>query len=68
MEGQPSSAFFVGEKGKDACGRLVSKSGMTFGSGHAEKAIVAPGATGYDEYRLSCGREPLPDREIAFYR
>lgn len=68
MEGQPASAFFVGAGGKDACGRAVAESGITFGSGHAERAIIVPDATGYDEYRLSCGKAALPERSIAFYR
>jgi hypothetical protein len=68
LEGGASSLLFVGAGGKDACMKPVAPEGWTLGSGHGEKAIIAPGAKGYGEYRLSCGREDLPDRRIAIYR
>ncbi|HSO39701.1 MAG TPA: hypothetical protein VLT33_44550, partial [Labilithrix sp.] len=68
LEGGAQSAFFTQTDGTDACGQRVAPSGTTFGSGHGEKAIIAGGATGYDEYRVSCGKQPLPGRKIALYR
>lgn len=66
--GGASSAFFTQTNGTDACGQFVARAGTTLGSGHAETAIIAGGATGYDEYRVSCGKPALPDRKIALYR
>jgi hypothetical protein len=68
LDGGAQSVFFTARNGRDACMQVVAPNGMTLGSGHAEKAIIAPGGTGYDEYRLSCGRENLPDRRIALFR
>lgn len=68
LNGGAMSALFAGEDGKDACMQKAAPGGPTLGSGHANKAIIAPGATGYDEYRVSCGGPPLPDRTIVLYR
>ncbi len=68
LNGGAKSALFAGEDGKDACMQKAAPSGPTLGSGHANKAIIAPGASGYDEYRVSCGGPPLPDRTIVLYR
>ena len=68
MNGGAQSVFFTRPDGSDACQQSLARSGTTFGSGHAEKASVVVLATGYDEYRLSCGKGNLPDRKIAFYR
>lgn len=68
LDGNPQSALFTQTNGTDACGQRVAPGGTTFGSGHAEKAIIAGGAKGYDEYRVSCDREALPERKIALYR
>ena len=68
-DGGAPSLFLIHTDGKDACLQMAGPPDtMTFGSGHAEKAIIVLGATGYDEYRISCGRENLPDRKIAIYR
>jgi hypothetical protein len=69
LDGGAQSAFFVQTNGTDACGQQVTdKPSTTFGSGHAQRAIIAGGATGYDEYRVSCGKQALPERKIALYR
>ena len=44
------------------------KPSTTLGSGHAQKTIIAGGATGNDAYRVSCGQQALPERRIALYR
>jgi hypothetical protein len=62
------SVLFVTDDGTDACRSRVAQGGLTLGSGHAERAIIVGGATGYDEYRISCGGQPLPERKIAVYR
>jgi hypothetical protein len=66
--GGAASVFFTDDAGRDACMKPVSNGGTTLGSGHAETAIIAGDATGYDEYRISCGGKALPDRKIAVYR
>lgn len=67
LDGGAQSVFFTHSEGRDACFQGVAPHGTTLGSGHAERAIIAGDASGYDEYRLSCGKEPLPDRMIAIY-
>ncbi len=68
-DGGARSAFFVRTDGTDACGQPVTmRPSTTLGSGHAQTAIIAGGATGYDEYRVSCGQQALPERRIALYR
>ena len=63
------SPFFLRTDGTDACGQPVTmKPSTKLGSGHAQKAIIAGGATGYHEYRVSCGQQALPERRIALYR
>jgi hypothetical protein len=68
LDGGAPSVFFASTTGTDACAQTVAPSGTTLGSGHAETAIIAVDAAGYDEYRLSCGKPALPDRKIALYR
>jgi hypothetical protein len=68
IDGGAQSAFYVHGKGRDACFQQSADTGTTLGSGHAGKAIIAGGGTGYDEYRVSCGGAALPDRKIALYR
>ena len=68
LDGGARSLLFSGVDGRDACGQQSAREGLTLGSGHAQKAIIAPGGTGYDEYRVSCGKQSLPDRRIAIYR
>lgn len=69
LDGGARSAFFVRTDGTDACGQPVTmRPSTTLGSGHAQTAIIAGGATGYDEYRVSCGQQALPERRIALYR
>ncbi len=63
-----TSALFGTDDGRDACGQQAAPRGATLGSGYASKAIIAPGATGYDEYRVSCGGPGLPNRTIVLYR
>lgn len=60
--------FFTATNGKDACGSPASPSGLTFGSGWASKAIIAPDNTNDYEYRLNCGDVPLTGREIIIYK
>jgi hypothetical protein len=61
--------LFTHTGGKDACLQPVSDSkSTTLGSGHAETAIIVGGAHGFDEYRVSCGKQDLPNRTIAIYR
>ena len=68
LDGGARSLLFSGTDGRDACMQQAARGGLTLGSGHAQKAIIAPGAKGYDEYRVSCGKQNLPDRKIAIYR
>jgi hypothetical protein len=68
LDGGAASVLFTDLGGRDACGQNVAPDGPTLGSGHAEKAIIAPGNKGYDEYRVSCGKQSLPNRRIAIYR
>lgn len=68
LDGGARSLLFSGTGGRDACMQAAAPEGLTLGSGHAQKAVIAPGATGYAEYRISCGHEDLPDRRIAIYR
>jgi len=68
LDGGAPSFFFTSNDGMDACGQRVAETGTTLGSGHAEKAIIAVDAAGYDEYRVSCGKQALPDRKVALYR
>jgi len=68
LDGGAPSVFYTSTDGTDACAQVAGPDGTTLGSGHAETAIIVAGATGYDEYRLSCGKPPLPDRKIALYR
>ena len=69
IDGGALSAFWVQTNGTDARGQpITEKPSTTLGSGHAQKAIIAGGATGYDEHRVSCGKQPLPERRIALYR
>jgi hypothetical protein len=68
LDGGAQSVFFASTDGRDACAQTVAPGGTTLGSGHAETAIIAADAIGYDEYRLSCGKQALPDRKIALYR
>lgn len=64
-----TTQFFVTRDGMDSCGRSVGPSNMTaFGSGLINTAIIAPGNTGYDEYRISCNGGPLPNFRIALYK
>ena len=50
LDGGARSAFFVRTDGTDACGQPVTmRPSTTLGSGHAQTAILAGGATGYDE-------------------
>jgi hypothetical protein len=68
-EGGARSLFFTHAHGMDACGQSVGDSrSTTLGSGHAGTAIIVGGARGFDEYRVSCGGQALPNRKIALYR
>jgi hypothetical protein len=68
-EGGAPSLFLAHADGTDACMKPVGPSrSMTLGSGHAETAIIVGGAQGFDEYRVSCGKQALPNRRIALYR
>jgi hypothetical protein len=68
-EGGARSLFFTHAHGMDACGQSVGDSrSTTLGSGHAGTAIIVGGAQGFDEYRVSCGGQALPNRRIALYR
>jgi len=62
------SVLFSDDAGRDACMNPVSPKGTTLGSGYPATAIIAGGAAGYDEYRISCGGSALPGRSIAVYR
>ncbi len=68
LEGGAVSLLFADADGLDACHQPSAPGGPTLGSGHAKKAIIAPGARDENEYRISCGGAPLLGRSIAIYR
>jgi hypothetical protein len=69
LTGGAPSLLFTRTNGLDACMQVVAPpKTVTLGSGHAETAIIAAGAVGFAEYRVSCGKEDLPNRKIALYR
>jgi hypothetical protein len=60
--------FFSGLYGYDACGQQAGPDGVTLGSTAQSAAIIVGGAIDGNEYRTSCGGEPLVGRKIALYR
>ncbi len=63
------TAFFTTTDGRDACLKVAAPSGgPTFGSGNASRAVIAPGSTSSDEYRINCEGPALLDRKIAVFR
>jgi cysteine-rich repeat protein len=66
------TTFFTVQKGNDACSlnccTAAPNNTMTFGTGSANSALIAPGNTDAYEWRVNCGGQALPDRKIAVYR
>ncbi len=63
------TTFFTTTDGRDACLKIADPSGgPTFGSGNASRAVIAPGNTRSDEYRINCEGSDLPGRKIAVFR
>ena len=64
-----NTTYFCTTTGTDACGKSVCPSGTpTLGTGNGDTALIAPGNTGPDEWRVNCNGQSLPDRNIAVYR
>lgn len=61
-----NTQFFTTTDGRDICGQPAG--GMTFGSNQGGRAIIAPGNTDGNEYRISCGGPALTGRQIIIYK